>query len=40
MAFRRRSRPFTGTTIVNVSLRYMSTTSWYHFGEFVRVMNN
>ena len=25
--------PFTGTNIVNVSLRYMSTTSWYHLGE-------
>jgi hypothetical protein len=40
MAFRRRSRPFTGTSIVDVSLRYMSTTCWYHLGEIARVMNN
>jgi hypothetical protein len=31
---------FTGTNIVDASVRYMSTTCWYHLGEIVRVMNN
>jgi len=28
--------PFTGADIADVSLRYMSTTRWYHLGEIVR----
>jgi hypothetical protein len=28
--------PFTGASIVDMSLRYMSTTRWYHLGEIVR----
>jgi len=31
---------FTGANIIGASLRYMSTTRWYHLGEVDRAMNN
>jgi len=40
MAISVRIAPFTGTNIINASLRYISTTYWYHLGGIVRTMNN